>query len=433
MTPQTHVMYAAPLREGTALQVRALLQSMNLRPGVYNPANGIIPLHTLSQVHFARVLVVQDLAAEDRPVYGLSATGLPDYLVFLAEVDRGESTFRADLVRVAEPGLRQIFEHCQNFRAGEPLAAWLGGVSTPAAAKYVNWLGRTVVQAREEELLRRELRSYAAAHEAEFRQTSAEQCRRQLRKYVEQQQRAGRITLTPEAPTPLGWRLRNLLHLVGVPLILLVLSPLLLLALPFLLLQIRHWERTDPAVAPPVDTAHADALLDMENHEVTNQFSVFGSLKPGRLRLWMVRFLLWITDYAARHIYHRGNLARVSTIHFARWVPMDGGRRMLFSSLYDGSLESYMDDFINKVGFGLNVTFSNGIGYPRTRWLLLDGCSDEQTFKRVLRRHQLPTEVWYNAHPGLTAANKHRNLLIRRGLEQTVMDETEAREWLALL
>lgn len=182
-----------------------------------------------------------------------------------------------------------------------------------------------------------------------------------------------------------------------------------------------------------MDNAHANVLLEMENHEATNQFSVFGSLKPGFLRLWTTRFLLWLTNYGARHIYDRGTLARVSTIHFARWVSFDGGQRMLFSSLYDGSLESYMDDFINKVGFGLNLTFSNGIGYPRTRWLLLDGCHDEQIFKRVLRRHQLPTEVWYSAHPGLTAANKHRNLLIRRGLQATRMTEKQAAAWLALL
>ena len=39
---------------------------------------------------------------------------------------------------------------------------------------------------------------------------------------------------------------------------------------------------------------------------------------------------------------------------------------MIFCSNYDGSVESYMDDFINKTGFGLNASFSNGIGYPRT-------------------------------------------------------------------
>jgi hypothetical protein len=35
---------------------------------------------------------------------------------------------------------------------------------------------------------------------------------------------------------------------------------------------------------------------------------------------------------------------------------------MLFASNYDGSLESYMDDFINKVAWGLNLVFSNGVG-----------------------------------------------------------------------
>jgi len=92
-----------------------------------------------------------------------------------------------------------------------------------------------------------------------------------------------------------------------------------------------------------------------------------------------------------------------------------------------------MDDFINKVGFGLNVVFCNGIGYPRTRWLLADGAKDEQNFKFFLRRHELPTEVWYNAHPSITAVELERNSRIRRGLEADVLSEDAAREWLQLL
>jgi hypothetical protein len=91
-----------------------------------------------------------------------------------------------------------------------------------------------------------------------------------------------------------------------------------------------------------------------------------------------------------------------------------------------------MDDFINKVGFGLNVVFSNGIGYPRTNWLLLDGAKDEQKFKDYLRRHQMPTRAWYNAHAGLTALDKWRNAQIRKGLEQQSMTDTEIRDWLQL-
>jgi hypothetical protein len=91
-----------------------------------------------------------------------------------------------------------------------------------------------------------------------------------------------------------------------------------------------------------------------------------------------------------------------------------------------------MDDFINKVSFGLNIVFSNGIGYPRTRWLLLDGAKDEQTFKDYLRRHQMPTQAWYNAYPGLTALDKRRNALIREGLEKSWMTDSEIQEWLRL-
>ena len=66
---------------------------------------------------------------------------------------------------------------------------------------------------------------------------------------------------------------------------------------------------------------------------------------------------------------------------------------MIFTSCYDGSLESYMNDFIDKLSWGLNVIFSNGVGYPRTRWLILGGAKDEQTFKDYLRCHQLETPV----------------------------------------
>jgi hypothetical protein len=123
----------------------------------------------------------------------------------------------------------------------------------------------------------------------------------------------------------------------------------------------------------------------------------------------------------------------VTTIHFARWVFLDGKKRVIFASNYDGSLESYMDDFINKVSFGLNVVFSNGIAYPRTNWLLLDGAKNEQRFKDVLRRHQIPSQVWYNAFPGMTARDRHRNALIRQGIEQASMTDSELQTWLQLL
>jgi hypothetical protein len=89
-----------------------------------------------------------------------------------------------------------------------------------------------------------------------------------------------------------------------------------------------------------------------------------------------------------------------------------------------------MDDFINKVGWGLNIIFGNGLGYPRTRWMVLDGAKNELRFKDTNRRHQIPTQVWYKAYPGLTAFDLARNTRIRKGLERRFMTRRHIRAWL---
>ena len=58
---------------------------------------------------------------------------------------------------------------------------------------------------------------------------------------------------------------------------------------------------------------------------------------------------------------------------------------------------------INKVAWGLNLVFSNGVGYPRTRWLVQGGARNSQAFKNYLRRHQVANSVWYKANAGLSA------------------------------
>ena len=155
------------------------------------------------------------------------------------------------------------------------------------------------------------------------------------------------------------------------------------------------------------------------------------SLKPGWLRLAITVVALRAVGLSAIFLYNRGRLARVSTIHFARWVLLDGNRRVFFASNYDGSLESYMDDFINKVAFGLNLVFSNGIAYPPTDWLVNRGAWREQMFKHFLHRRQVKTDVWYKAYPGLTNADLARNARIRQGLEKSHLSDDDARRWLA--
>jgi len=293
----------------------------------------------------------------------------------------------------------------------------------------VNWVGRTVVRIREEAALHAALRAVPAEDSAATTDPSPIAVRARLIAHV----RRNGPALTLPAPTPWRWRASELLNLVGLPLALLALTPVLLIYAPIFLWQLRRRENADPVIAPRPKPAHVSALSTIEDHDVSNQFSSFGSVKPGRFRLWTLIFLFWVLDFSTRHIYTRGRLARVGTIHFARWVFLDGKRRVFFASNYDGSLDSYMDDFINKVAYGLNLVFSNGVGFPKTNFLLFGGAQNELQFKYFLRGHQIPTQVWYKAYPGLTAADLATNTQIREGVERRNVTEAEARQWLALI
>lgn len=434
MTPQSSFMVVAPVADGQEGNLRALLASMNLQPGMADPENALVPFGRFERLHFARFVVFDAPTAEDIAVYGVAPSKWPTSLAFLGDCDGPADDFLADLALRAGVGLRQIFAFCHGFSADGDLLEWMKRHEQPPAANYVNWVGRTVLQIREEQALHVALVDHlqnGSATTPDREEPLA--LRDRLSRFVDAERQAGRLNLSPPAPTPFDWRVRNTLHAVGVPVALLFLAPVLLLASPLLAYQLRSREKTDPELAPHPGHDHVRRTAQLEDHDVTNQFTVFGDLKPGRFRCWTTIFLLWLLNYSARHVYNRGYLTRVQTIHFARWVFLDGRKRLFFASNYDGSLESYMDDFINKVAWGINLVFSNGVGYPRTRWLIERGAKREQKYKRVLRRHQLPTDVWYKAYPGLTAVDLERNTRIREGLERTNMTDREAREWMSLL
>jgi hypothetical protein len=434
MTSQSSLMVTAQVDRKSVGGLKALLSAMNFAPGQVNAANALVPFEKLENLHFARFVILDDQTLDDIRLYGLPRREYPLYLAFLCDFDGGTEEFLADLAKVAEPGLRRVFSFCDGFTGGADLLQWIRDHDVPIATRYINWRGRTVKQVGEEAQLRqaigKHLRSQSGSQAGALDGQSATQIWGRARAFVAAEAAGGRLTLTPPAPTPWGAKIGNAIHFFGVGLLILLLGVPVGLVVLF---RIRPLEKTDPVFAPRPDPEHANQLAILEDHEVTNQFSAMGSLKPGLARRWVLSYILWVIEWTARHIYTKGRLARVRTIHFARWVFLDGKKRILFASNYDGSLESYMDDFINKVFFGLNVVFSSGIGYPTTRWLLADGAKDEQKFTYFLRRHELPTQVWYNAHPSMTAIELERNGRIRQGLEAAALSEQAAREWVQLL
>jgi hypothetical protein len=429
MTPQSNIMVVAPIIASREPELRQLLASMNREPGVADPANAIVPFDKFTTLHFARFVILEDDTREDLRVYGVAPPSATNFLAFLCDFDGPADALRRELVARAEPGLRQIFSFCESFTPSTDLLRWMEDNERPPSANYVNWVGRTTLQVSEENDLFLAL-SWYLNHRAS-RNSTPRQLWNDLRIFVNQEQAAGRLTLTPPEPTPLSWQIKNLAHCIGIPLVLFLLLPLIVLYLPFFLIQLRMKELRDPVIAPRQTTALVHSLDELEDRIITNQFSAYGSLKPGPFRRWTIIFVLLAIEYTARHIFTHGFLGRVKTIQFARWVFIDK-TRVYFSSNYDGSLEMYNGDFINKVSWGLNIVFSNGLGYPTTSWLILDGAKDEQPFKDYLRRHQLPTQVWYNAAPGVTAYDMQRNSLIRNGLQQATITDSELDEWIKL-
>jgi hypothetical protein len=432
VTPQDQLTILAAIEPRLQSSLRATLEAMNAPSGMADPANNIVPFGAFERLHFARFVILEDPTLADIEAYGIAPPQFPTYLGFIGDCDGPAHTLLEELCTRAEAGLRQIFSHCSGFDTTTKLIDWLLAHVQPAAATYVNYVGRTVTQIREESALQRALATQVARPPQPLA-LEAERQRLQLRDYVRREVEAGRLTLTPASATPFGWALRRFLHAVAIPLASLLVTPALLVLAPFVLARLRRLERTDPEICPRPALEGLSALQAREDIDVSNQYTALGSLKPGLLRRVLMNILLIYVNYFARHLFTRGFLARVQTIHFARWVPMDGGSRMLFASNYDGGHEAYMDDFINKVAWGLNLVFSHGVGWPRTDWLLLRGARREHLFKYFQRRHQVPTQVWYKAYPGLTLTDLERNQQIRRGLERQRLSDSEALAWLRLL
>jgi hypothetical protein len=425
MPHQIALTILAPVKPGEAEKLKGVLTSL----GNGGPAAGALPFGRLPMVHFARLFVLDE--AKD-----LAGAHIPAQLVFLTDLDAPRFGYLRRLVKLAGETLDRIFEHCEGYpepgqRTVGGRLAYLHGQTVKADTVYVNTIGRSVRQVRQEAALHEAIQAFLDRPGQQWSGRSPTEIHATIRAFVGDDEEL-RWALEPARPPGRIWRAKQALHFVAVPLLVLVLAPVLLLAAPFWLLALRRHERTDPVPDLKFDHARAEQLAAFEDHVVQNPLSAVGSIKPGRFRLLTTLGVLRLIDYTTRHIFNRGSLAGITTIHFARWVFIDDRRRLVFASSYDGSLESYMDDFIDKVAWGLNAVFSNGIGYPPTRWLVLDGATDEQAFKKFLRSYLVPTQLWYSAYDNLTNANIANNTAIRAGLAGPMSAE-ETERWLRRL
>ena len=422
MVQQAAVTVRAAVLPGMTADVHAGLVDVRKR----GPNDPDLPLADLPGLHFARIFVIEE--AQD-----LEGQTIPPSLVYMADVDGTVDGHLGDLADRGAAGIDALFGHCESYPGApdvEQRTSWLVAHSLQPAAYYVHTVGRSVDQVRDEARLRDEL-EYLADDPALEPGMSAMETKQRLVATVRGRPELGWATRRARGP---GWG-RAVLDVVLVAAVVvlgLVLLPVLLPVGLLWLLAVRVRETTERPEAGPPEEAHLRTVLEYEDHGAQNPFTAIGLVKPGFVRPVTMRVALRGLEFANRHLFRRDNLAGVRTIHFARWLPIDDGRRLVFASAYDGSLESYMDDFIDRLHLGINLVFSNGVGFPRTRWLVLDGARDETAYKNYLRRHQIPTVVFYSAYPSLTARTVDTNATLRRDLTAR-SDRDSASRWLELL
>lgn len=420
VTTQSAVSIVTTITPGRETALQQLLESAGQDPA----NNALVPFSAFGNVHFARFFTLQ--AASDPQGRPLAAR-----LIFMADVDGPADAFVLELVGTLGDGLDRIYQHCQDYPGRAGLREYLRANRLREAANYVNTIGRTVSQIHQEAQLREAIEAFLNGTANAWQGQSPRHVRAAIQEFVEGEPSLAWARQPVPPPEP-AYILGEKAHAALVAAAGIVLFPAILLGMPIYLAILRWHETHDVARDVIPDDALIQTLAAQEDHGVQNPYIAAGFLKPGLFRRLTGSVVLWGTDFLTRHVFNHADLIGVKTIHFARWVFIDQKRRLVFISNYDGSLENYMDDFIDKIAWALNIVFSNGVDYPRTSWLILEGAQNEQVFKRFNLTHQLVTPFWYAAYQGLTALNIENNAQIRAGLFGA-MDDAAARAWLRRL
>jgi hypothetical protein len=411
--PQRDLAVIVPIKRGSEGDLRDYLDAI----GDEIPSRTEIDFRALTTVHYLRWTIVDArTGAAGKPIGHAS-------LVLSTNFDPPRRRHLDELIRVAGRALDEIYGRCEGYPGRSDTAAlrkYFERHRARSAAFYVGHPWRTVQQIRDEKALRDSLERAAddlVAAGSVVGKTAAE-AHQQLRSEMEARSSTQRVAYPPWIP-----RTRARLFLASAAWILVLLPllvPLGVLALWLIFYkEPRDARRDDPdgSIALAEMRGRIKEIAAREDYLVVNQMTLVSDIKPGLVRQVALRLVLAVINLLARYHYNRGHLGGIPTIHYARWVIIDRGKRLLFFSNFDGSWESYLGDFIDKAAKGLTGIWSNTRGFPATRYLVLQGgARDEERFKIWARAQQVRTQVWYAAYPDLTVRNINNDTAIRAGL-----------------
>ncbi len=417
-TQQRSMTVIVPVRRGSEQSLKDLLTSI----GRDIEGNTHIRFARFPSIHFARWAMIPPPDTSD-------PNGPPTQLVFGTDHDGPDETLIGDAVAGAMDALDAIYSHCEGWPGpGDKghAAEYFLSRRIPYGARHIACRGRTVRQLKDAADAHGRMEEYVSTVIRPTRAGSGEAldgptAARRLAAIRDGACPVPSISAPPPS-LPLSAVIAGVVGAVGGGLYLLgrrsprlgLLGAAALVGGGMALLGVLHrhevadwgangekWKETTP---PTLD--HLRELRVWEDHKVQNQMTHLVPVKPGRFRRVTLNAVLAAIDFLARFHWNQGNLGGIPTIHFARWMLIDGGDRLLFFSNFDGSWENYLGDFVDRASAGLTGVWSNTVEFPPTKNLICDGAQRAEAFKNWTRKYQIETQVWYSAYPDVSVVNQ---------------------------
>lgn len=405
--------------------------------------NPHIDFYGLKTVHFLRWVIVPGAIVQGEQ--------LPTQLVLSTNYDGKLDVHLTELVNKEWEGIRKIYSHCLGFPVEgneKEVVAWLKKHSRPNAAFYVGTVGKGTQQIQLEQDLRDRIENLLQESNPaqDWQGKPPSELRKEVLSQVHSSETSDFCRRKSSSTFFQKWGISVLLGglvlvlaamavaWIYTPLWSAVLTALVLFFFGFWFWRLRVEEERERREYKPFANVsdHIAHLNRREDFRVQNQITHLVDIKPGWVRQFAVRAFLSIIGLLARLVFNKGSLAGIRSIHFARWVIIDKGKRLLFFSNYDGSWESYLGEFIDRAAVGLTGVWSNTVGFPPTKNLVGDGARNSVEFKAWVRAQQIETQVWFSAYKTIGVDNIHNNTRIRNGLNGK-MSESAARDWLQKL
>lgn len=386
--------------------------------------NNYIYFAKIESLHMAGLVI----AAKD--------SRFPPVLIFESNFDGTADEYLHALAAHGRAGIDAIYSKCEGYpadaaRTDAAMIGYLRDHSLPAAAFFVGLPGQTVASIKNAIAVREEINRFLDTEAANnsIRGSSACAVRDLIVTHLENDS-----PVKPEIPrnTFSGYRWiarRNkiLVWLVGIP-IGLILSPLLVI----LILAVRYLEVQEQKIAPPTDPPVDERTFAMEDLFIQNHLATIGIVRDNPVRRFTVRTAVAMVAILFQRILLRGGFGGVFTLHFAHVVWLDGGRRILLLTGYDGSALEYLGNFTDTAGYYLNGAYGNVNNYPACKWIIGRGAASANGFANWARQHMQYTPMFYSAYPQETVLNLMKDLDIRDHLA-AAKSEREVERLLKLL